>query len=449
MKVVNLLFLLILGLAIYSKADGPLYKNKDVVAQQEFDNVYQDLRTIRNSSSGTVTSLLSSTNTWTAAQNFSSFTANQATITTATIQNINGTFIGLGRNRVINGDMFRDQRNEGAAVTLGSNSNTFGVDRFFGYNRGYPGKWTQQRVSATPPPQFAYDWKITITSATLFVASSETANAEYVVSHRIEGPNWVDSGFASSYAQNVGVSFWVRTSSAGNYGFSLESTSGNPDTYPIHYNIPTANVWTHITATIPGDTGGPWAFGEGQIGLKLIWDLGSGTGFQKTSSAWYGGASQEYNRLTNDNRIVTVLNATWELTGVQVEIGQPTAFEFVPVQMAYEWCRRYYRKSYQTGSVPGAVTSTGRISLAFIQVGASAVRSGVYQFVPQMTTDPGTITLYATDGTQGSWTFTSTGGVSTVRVATTGDAQKDGFFINNATALDFFGFGHFTADAEL
>lgn len=45
---INIVFLLILGFAIHSKADGPLYHNDDVVTQQEFDNVYQDLRRINN-----------------------------------------------------------------------------------------------------------------------------------------------------------------------------------------------------------------------------------------------------------------------------------------------------------------------------------------------------------------------------------------------------------------
>lgn len=388
----------------------------------------------------------------TAGFNVSSGTVVNFNSSTITVNSVNNTFIGLGRNRVINGDFFWDQRNEGAAVTLGNNTNTFGADRFFGYNRGYPGKFTMQRVSASPPssPQFAFNWKISVTSATLFQSSTETASAEYVVSTRVEGPNWTDTGFGIASANPMTLSFWVRTSSAGNYGLSLESASGNPDTYPIHYNVPTANVWTRIVFTFPGDTGGPWSFSQGTIGAKLIWDLGSGTDFQKTSSAWYGGASQEYNRLTNDNRIITIVNATWEIAGVQLEMGPAaTNFEFVPVQNSYFNVERYCRKSYQRGTAPGTVTSTGRISLAFIQVGAAAVRSGVYQMNPQLAIDPNTITLWATDGTQGSWTFTSVAGVSTVRVATTGDGQKDGFFINQAVALDFFGFGHFLIDSEI
>lgn len=79
MKMVNLFFLIVLGFAIHSKAEGPLYKQKDTYTQQEFDNVYRDLR-----GKLSLTGIFNSTNTWTANQSFSSMTVNNLTANNAT-----------------------------------------------------------------------------------------------------------------------------------------------------------------------------------------------------------------------------------------------------------------------------------------------------------------------------------------------------------------------------
>jgi len=56
----NLFFLLILGLALYSKAEGPQYRHKESEKQLEFENVYQDLRQLKSSISTSSTSFSSS-----------------------------------------------------------------------------------------------------------------------------------------------------------------------------------------------------------------------------------------------------------------------------------------------------------------------------------------------------------------------------------------------------
>ncbi len=71
-----------------SYAEGPLYKSKDVIAQQEFDNIYQDLRNLRVS---TVTVQPGSTNY---IQNSNTLQSNATFyVSSGTVTNFNSTTI--------------------------------------------------------------------------------------------------------------------------------------------------------------------------------------------------------------------------------------------------------------------------------------------------------------------------------------------------------------------
>lgn len=90
MKSINIFFILILGFAIHSEAGGPLFKQKDTFTQQEFDNVYQDISSVRNSTSQ-INTILSATNTWTATQNFSNITSSYVVV--GGTLNVNGSAV--------------------------------------------------------------------------------------------------------------------------------------------------------------------------------------------------------------------------------------------------------------------------------------------------------------------------------------------------------------------
>ena len=57
---------------------------------------------------------------------------------------------------------------------------------------------------------------------------------------------------------------------------------------------------------------------------------------------------------------MATLNATWYITGVQLETGSvATPFERRPYGTELMLCQRYYQKSYEQGTVPGtALTNT-------------------------------------------------------------------------------------------
>jgi hypothetical protein len=122
------------------------------------------------------------------------------------------------KNRIINGGMVIDQRNNGSAITVSSNTgNQFGVDRFLVQGTSSEGVFTAQQLSATPPSGFKNYLRIQTTTA----SASPASGSLYALSQIIEGFNIYDLGFGAAGAATVTFSFWVRCSLTGTFAGSL------------------------------------------------------------------------------------------------------------------------------------------------------------------------------------------------------------------------------------
>lgn len=252
------------------------------------------------------------------------------------------------KNRIINGRMEIDQRNVGAAVTVNSAARTYGVDRFFGYGQATDGVFTMQ-CDTVAPAGFINSLKVTVTTADASVGASQF----YYFGQSIEGLNCTDLAFGSASAKTITLSFWVRSSVTGTFGGALLNSAANRS-YPFTYSISSSNTWEQKTVTIAGDTSGTWLTTNG-IGLNVVWDLGCGSSNLGTAGAWVGAA--DYGA-TGGTKLISTLNATWYITGVQVEVGSAaTAFEVRQYGAELALCQRYFQKSHKQSTKPG--TSVG------------------------------------------------------------------------------------------
>jgi hypothetical protein len=258
---------------------------------------------------------------------------NVDTVTTSTT----GGILGAGnasimKNRIINGAMVIDQRNAGASVTLDTTNFGYTADRW-GAIESTDGVMTAQQVT-TAPTGFNNSLKLTTTTADSSLGATQFA----YVGQRIEGYNVADLGWGTANAKTVTVSFWVRSSLTGTFGGSIYNDGANRS-YPFSYTISVADTWEQKSVTIAGDTSGTWLTTNG-VGLILVFALGVGSTYSNTAGAWVGALAFSS---TSAVSVVGTLNATFYITGVQLEVGSSaTGFEYVNYQTSLANCQRYF-----------------------------------------------------------------------------------------------------------
>jgi hypothetical protein len=251
---------------------------------------------------------------------------------------------GIGfRNRIINGDMRIDQRNNGAAVTINDTS-AYTVDRWFGEDVT-DGAFTVQRDSSAPAG-FNFSARITVTTADSSLAAGQYA----VFTQRIEGFNWADLSWGTAAAQTVTLSFWTRSSLTGTFGGVVQNGAENYS-YPFTYTISAADTWEYKTITIVGPTAGTWIGATNARAVILTFSLGSGSTFTGPAGAWV--AADDRGGATGQTNVMGTLNATWFVTGVQLEVGTvATSFDFRSYGTELALCQRYFEKSFNQSTAP-------------------------------------------------------------------------------------------------
>ena len=267
------------------------------------------------------------------------------------------------RNRIINGDMRIDQRNAGAVVTVNNATTFYPVDRFYGYGHSADGVFTLQQ-SSTAPSGFLYSIVATVTTADASVGATQIYNLSY----RVEGNDVADLGWGTADAKTVTLSFWVRSSLTGTFSGSLSNSAYNYS-YPFNYTISSADTWEKKTITIAGATSGTWVTNNG-IGMRVYWSIGTGSNDLGTAGSW---TSSGKSGATGETSIIGTLNATFYITGVQLEVGTvATPFEHRPYGTELALCQRYYEAppDGDAGSIifgVSAVTGTHRGTYSFKQ----------------------------------------------------------------------------------
>ena len=261
----------------------------------------------------------------------------------------------MGKNRIINGDMRIDQRNAGAAVTA---AGSFPVDRF-SVGNSTDGAFSAQQDSSAPAG-FVNSVKLTTTTADATLTTTQNLNCQ----QRIEGTNVSDLAWGTANAKTVTLSFWVRSSLTGTFGGAIANGAFNRS-YPFTYSISTADTWEQKSVTIPGDTSGTWLTNTG-VGIFLFFGLGAGPDRSGTAGAWVGAS---YQSATGAVSVIGTLNATWYVTGVQLEVGSvATPFERRPYGTELALCQRYYLRIIPGSSSDFGSSYNGATSFAYALV---------------------------------------------------------------------------------
>lgn len=277
----------------------------------------------------------------------------------------------VGKNVIINGAMQIDQRNGGGLLTLTNSSSAYCVDRFQFY-RDVGGTFTAQ-YSTTSPEDLSTSMVITASTG----ASPSAAQVNFV-QQQVEGVNCTRFKWGTSDAKPATLSFWVRSSVTGSFPVGI-SNNNLTRSYRFDVTISSANTWTYVTKTIPGDTSGTWTTDD-SAGIRLYFDLGSGSDYVGTADTWTGTWDI---RTSSSMTWGATTGATLYITGVQLEVGsEATEFEHRQYGTELLLCQRYYYQidcsATPAGYFPGnftGIAETGSNVLFFMHWPAGGMRS--------------------------------------------------------------------------
>ena len=243
------------------------------------------------------------------------------------------------RNLVINGAMQVAQR--GSAETTTSGYAT--LDRWTATHggSGTMGQSQQTLSSGIPYDEgFRYFMRLKNNSVVTNFDNSSRTLIQYIEAQNVAGSGWNYTS-TSSY---VTLSFWVRSSVAQNfYGF-VRSHDGTSQSYPFETGSLTADTWTKITKTIPGDADVALDNNNG-VGIELSISAylpTANTDSSVTLDAWM---TRNGSQRTPDftQTWASTANATFDITGVQLEVGSvATPFEHRSYGDELARCQRYF-----------------------------------------------------------------------------------------------------------
>ena len=257
-----------------------------------------------------------------------------------TCANINGTQIGGRRNIIINGAMAVAQRG-----TSSTSSGYYTVDRFQVVSSATDEAPTHAQVNVTSGTPYESGFrkclKVTNGNQTGGAGATDTIKIQYA----IEAQDMATCGWHHDDANDfVTLSFWVKSSVAQNFYGALVSSDGTALMYNFETGSLSADTWTKIIKTIPGNASLAFDNDENNgLEFRLFQYLGTDyTNNSVSNDAWAGYGNPQTKVQTTT--WYTTNDATFELTGVQLELGsQATPFEHRGYGEELSLCQRYYQ----------------------------------------------------------------------------------------------------------
>ena len=274
-----------------------------------------------------------------------------ATVTTVNTTNLVNATPLTNRNIIINGAMRIAQR--------GTSSTTNGY--------GDLDRWKHEYAGTDENPTFAQvslttsdtPYTFGLTKAAKITNGNQTsglqASSLINFNQQIEAQNIRNSGWNyTSSSSYITLSFWVRASVEQNYHGFVKTVDGTNYVYPYETGTLSANTWTKITKSIPGNSN-LQIDDNTDSGFQIFPIFFGGTSYTSsgvTNNAWATWASASRSK-DQTATWFTTNDSTLEITGVQLEVGSvATPFEHRPVSDELARCQRYFYNvlDYNDGS---------------------------------------------------------------------------------------------------
>jgi hypothetical protein len=218
------------------------------------------------------------------------------------------------------------------------------------------GTWTlTQEQDAPTGSGFRNSLKMLCTTAD----ASPAAGDFLFVSQRIEGQNLQAIRKGTANAQQLTLSFWVKSNVTGTYTLEIRDLD-NARSVSAAYTVASSGTWEKKTAIIPADTTGVLD-NDNAGSFTVYWNLGQGTNFTSGTLNTTWGSRTLANIAVGQTNLAAATDNYWQITGVQLEVGAvATPFEFKPLAQELQECERYF----QICAFMGVAIGTGEMGIA-------------------------------------------------------------------------------------
>ena len=259
-----------------------------------------------------------------------------------------------GRNLIINGAMQVAQRGDVTGIT---SADTYGgADRFAVNGTSFGTVSLVQEADA--PEGFAESQRVKFTTA----RSTTNTNDHFVLGTRLEGQDLQRFKKGTSNAEAMTVSFYAKASQSTT--ITLELFDGDNSRHAAK-DFAITTSWARYSYSFAGDTTGAFD-NDNAASLYVFFWLGAGTAFTSGTDpdgSWMASDTDRRVHAAVGTTFMDTLNAEFNLTGVQLEVGdKATPFEHRSFGDELRRCQRYYwqagRDQYKTVSHIYAVASS-------------------------------------------------------------------------------------------
>jgi hypothetical protein len=239
------------------------------------------------------------------------------------------------RNLLINGDMQIAQRSTSVASLTAGGYNT--ADRWH-CEINTIGTWTQSVENDAPTGSgFRKSLKMLCTTADASLAAGDFL----FLNQRLEGQNLQQVKKGTAAAEQLTLSFWVKSNVTGTYVvefFDIDNSRSISQSYTVNASA----TWEKKTITISADTTGAFD-NDNNNSFQLNWWLGAGSTYNSGTLQTIWGSRTTANIATGVTNLASATNNYWQITGVQLEVGDTaTPFEFKSVEDELLECQRYF-----------------------------------------------------------------------------------------------------------
>ncbi len=216
----------------------------------------------------------------------------------------------------------------------------FTADRW-SFAPGTLGTWTQSVEADAPTGSgFRKSLKVLIT-ANADTAPVDAGDYAYIQAS-IEGQNAQTIKKGTTSAEQVTLSFWVKSNKTGTYVVEV-ADADNTRHVAATYTIDSSATWEQQTITFPADLSGALD-NDNAYSLGVLWWLAAGSTYNSGTLPSVWAAKSDANRAVGQTNLAETNNNYLQITGVQLEVGSAaTGYEFKNYEQELAECQRYYQ----------------------------------------------------------------------------------------------------------